>query len=66
MVYQILIAVGAVVMALAILFVTLTSKKQPRARIRYWDFISITAVFLGRICINQSFIRRRRRETGTQ
>lgn len=47
MVYQILIAVGAVVMALAILFVTLTSKKQPRARTRYWDFISITAVFLG-------------------
>jgi cytochrome bd-type quinol oxidase subunit 2 len=47
MVYQILVAVGAVVMALTLLLVILTSKKQPRARTRYWDFISIAAVFFG-------------------
>ena len=47
MAYQILIAVGAVVVALAVLLVTLTSKKQPRARTRYWDFIALAAVFFG-------------------
>jgi tellurite resistance protein TehA-like permease len=47
MVYQILVAVAAVVMAFAVLLVTLTSKKYPRARTRYWDFISIAAVFFG-------------------
>jgi hypothetical protein len=47
MAYQILIAVGAVVMALGVLLVTLTSKKQPRARTRYWDFIALAAVFFG-------------------
>jgi len=47
MVYQILVAVAAVVMAFAVLLVTLTSKKYPRSRTRYWDFISIAAVFFG-------------------
>jgi hypothetical protein len=47
MTYQILIAVGAVVMALTVLLLTLTSKKQPRARTRYWDFIALAAVCFG-------------------
>ncbi len=47
MAYQILIAVGAVVMALTLLLLILTSKKQPRARTRYWDFVAIAAVFFG-------------------
>jgi hypothetical protein len=47
MVYQILIVAGAVVIALGVLLLTLVSKKQPRARTRYWDFIALAAVFFG-------------------
>ena len=47
MVYQILFAIGIVVMALTLLLVILTRRKQPRARTRYWDFIALAAAFFG-------------------
>ena len=47
MVYKILFAVGVVVMALTLLLVILTKRKQPRTRTRYWDFIALAASFFG-------------------
>ena len=47
MVYQILMIMAMLVIALGILLVTLFRKKKPRLSTKYWDFISIAAVFFG-------------------
>ena len=47
MLYQILMIIAMLVMALGILLVTLVRQKQPRLSTKYWDFISIGAIFFG-------------------
>jgi glucan phosphoethanolaminetransferase (alkaline phosphatase superfamily) len=39
--------VAAFVSVLSVLLITLIRKKQPRLSTKYWDFISIAAVFFG-------------------
>ena len=47
MIYQILYFAAVVVLVLSLLLITLLRKKQPRLSTRYWDFISIAAMFFG-------------------
>ena len=47
MIYQILYFAAVVVLVLSLLLITLLRKKQPRLSTKYWDFISIAAMFFG-------------------
>jgi hypothetical protein len=47
MIYQILYFAAMVVLVLSLLLITLLRKKQPRLSTKYWDFISIAAMFFG-------------------
>ena len=47
MIYQILMIVAAFVSVASVLLITLLRKKQPRLSTKYWDFISIAAMFFG-------------------
>ena len=47
MIYLILMIVAAFVSVLSVLLITLLRKKQPRLSTKYWDFISIAAMFFG-------------------
>jgi len=47
MIYQILYFAAMVVLVLSLLLITLLRKKQPRLSTKYWDFISIGAMFFG-------------------
>jgi len=47
MIYQILYIVAAAVLVLSLLLITLLRKKQPRLSTKYWDFISIAAMYFG-------------------
>ena len=47
MIYQILYFTAVGVWVLSLLLITLLRKKQPRLSTKYWDFISIGAMFFG-------------------
>ena len=47
MIYQILYFTAVVILVLSLLLITLLRKKQPRLSTKYWDFISIAAMFFG-------------------
>jgi hypothetical protein len=47
MIYQILYFGAVIALVVSLLLITLLRKKQPRLSIKYWDFISIAAMFFG-------------------